>query len=270
MSIIPDFYLDSVVSLGTKNVDPITQEESYFSVGSGFVVFKRTDGELGHCFIVTNKHVIEDFKLMHARFNHKDGTSSEIELVLIDERGLRYSLHPDPDIDIAVIYINIEFFRSRQLDVKEVIIDIHSLKRNEMESAGLSEGSFIYSLGFPMNLIDIKKTPICRMGCISRIRDLYSNHQKKSYIIDTQVFPGNSGGPVLSRPEVISIEGTPSHNRCSIIGIVYAYIPYQETLISSQDNKPRSIVQENSGLALVHPVDYIFEVISLEITRVIL
>ena len=48
-----------------------------------------------------------------------------------------------------------------------------------------------------------------------------------------------------------------------LIGIVHSYIPYRESLINSQTHEIVEIRSENSGLALVHPVEYIKEIIDL-------
>lgn len=42
-------------------------------------------------------------------------------------------------------------------------------------------------------------------------------------IIDTQVFPGNSGGSVVNGPETMSINGTNSNPSANFVGIVCAY-----------------------------------------------
>ena len=73
--------------------------------------------------------------------------------------------------------------------------------------------------------------------------------------------PGTSGGPVINKPEIISITGTKSANQSNLIGIVKSYIPYQDIAVSKQTGRPRVIFEENSGLATVHPVDYIDEII---------
>ena len=47
------------------------------------------------------------------------------------------------------------------------------------------------------------------------------------------------------------------------MGIIHAYIPYQESLVNSQTNRVVEIRSENSGIALMHPVEYIREVIDM-------
>ncbi len=50
---------------------------------------------------------------------------------------------------------------------------------------------------------------IVRQGAIARIRD-WLGGAATEFLIDASIFPGNSGGPVLNRPEAVSITGTKS------------------------------------------------------------
>lgn len=151
-------------------------------------------------------------------------------------------------------------------------LDDQALGKASMKQTGVEEGSLVYSLGFPVSLANdlvdsINKAPVCRLGCVSRIEHLYHNNNAKFYIIDAPVYPGNSGGPIINRPEMISIQGTPVNSTANLIGIVSAYIPYRENLMSTQTGRIRMVNEENSGLTVVFPVDDIKEVVELERTR---
>ena len=147
-------------------------------------------------------------------------------------------------------------------------LEDHALTLSQMKSTGVEEGSFVYALGFPMNLVDAIKAPICRLGCVSRVMDAFIRQKgHPTFLVDATVFPGNSGGPIINRPEEISITDTPSNSSANLIGILSEYIPYQETLYSRQTGRARMIQEENSGLTVVHPVDRIKEVVELEWKR---
>ena len=75
------------------------------------------------------------------------------------------------------------------------------------------------------------------------------------------IFPGNSGGPVVNKPEIISVEGTNSVPSPYLIGIVASYLTYTDTAVSKQTGQSRVVFEENSGLAVVIPADYILETI---------
>ena len=89
-----------------------------------------------------------------------------------------------------------------------------------------------------------------------------------NFLVDAQSFPGNSGGPVILRPELMSIIGSKSQPQVALIGILHKYIPYCDELYSLQTGLRQSIVQENSGLTLFYPVDFIKYVVQLERQRV--
>jgi hypothetical protein len=77
------------------------------------------------------------------------------------------------------------------------------------------------------------------------------------------VFPGNSGGPVVLKPEIFSIQGTKASPKAFLVGVVASYQPYIDTAVSQQTQHPRITFEENSGLATVIPVDFINEMLKL-------
>jgi hypothetical protein len=69
--------------------------------------------------------------------------------------------------------------------------------------------------------------------------------------VDAFIFPGNSGGPVMRQ-----CAGAPAGEIC-LIGMVKGYLPYSDVASSRQTGRPRVTFEENSGLAVVIPVDAI-------------
>jgi hypothetical protein len=101
---------------------------------------------------------------------------------------------------------------------------------------------------------------IVRPGAIARLNDLIES-VATTLLIDSHVFPGNSGGPVILEPNLFAIDGTKSNNTAYLIGVVSDYIPYIDVAISPQTQHARVTFEENSGLADVIPVDRINEAI---------
>jgi S1-C subfamily serine protease len=220
--------------------------------------------------VVTTKHVILDHMAAAAgpllvRFNLQSlGTVSDFELSYMDEHGKpTWHVHPDDDVDLAVVRINANLLRERGARYDFFRSDGPILSREKAKEIGLSEGDGIFVLGFPMGLADgIQNYVILRQGVIARIRDRLDSPTVKTFLIDSFVFPGNSGSPVVLKPEPASIQGTkPGINQAYLIGIVQGFVPFIDVAVSAQTKRPRVTFEENSGLARVVPADYIQETI---------
>lgn len=110
---------------------------------------------------------------------------------------------------------------------------------------------------------DRRATVIARNGCIARIQDLIAGSEL-TFLVDSFVFPGNSGGPVLLKPEVASVAGTTANNRALVIGVVSGYLPYEDVAVSAQTGRPRVVFSENSGLVEVYPMEFVTETIDVD------
>jgi len=112
-----------------------------------------------------------------------------------------------------------------------------------------------------MNLAGAQKNyVIVRQGVIARVSEMLDG-ASTTFMVDSHVFPGNSGGPVILKGELASVVGTKIQNRAFLIGLVISYVPYNDTAVSTQTGQARVIFQENSGLAEVLPTDYIDQTI---------
>jgi S1-C subfamily serine protease len=184
-------------------------------------------------------------------------------LNLKDAHGVSLAVsHPDPSVDVSVIPINGEYLRSEHLKSAFFANDKHVADRAKMTEIGTSIGDGLYVLGFPMGISGtiLRNYVIARRGSIARISDVLDS-STKTFLIDAFVFPGNSGGPVVSAVSVVAIGGTKAQSTAYLIGIVKGYVPYDDVAVSQQTGRPRLLSEENSGLAEVIPVDYINETI---------
>ena len=215
--------------------------------------------------MVSNKHVFNGNKSIIIRMKEQgvdNWKEADADLYDKDNNPL-FSSHSSPEIDIAVLPLSGEYITKNKLEFPAFDIDKNALTSSELRDNGVEEGSTIYMLGFPMGLVPrLSSHPICRLGCIARISEDQILEQK-NILIDIQNFPGNSGSPIINRPEIVSIEGTKSLNKSVLVGIIHSYIPYTERLISTQTNEIVEIRRENSGLAYAHPVEFIREVIDI-------
>ncbi len=269
MALIPPFFLDSVVAIGEKN-----EQEKIKWIGTGFIVGRQVETDLTkyHTFLVTNKHIFDTQNKLIIRFNPQSSEKvMDFDLPLTDEKGnINWTGHPDQNIDVAAITISPDFLKGKNAKFSYFRSDKHILKKTQLLESGISEGDFIYTLGFPMGIVgDERNYVIVKSGIIARIKNYYENLSKE-ILIDSSVFPGNSGGPVINKPEFIYIENTKSEMNSFLIGMIQSSINYQDVAFSAQTNKPRLISVENSGLTVVIPTDFILETIDIEYSKRVL
>ena len=170
--------------------------------------------------------------------------------------------HQNSEIDIAAIRLNPEYLKTEGLLGVFFQNDDMVYNKGSLKEKGVAAGDGVFVLGFPMNLAGVQRNyVIVRQGCIARISDMLDG-QSINYLLDAFIFPGNSGSPVILKPEIVSITGTPSQNKAVLIGIVNSYQFYRDVAISPQTNRERFAFEENSGLAEVLPTDYIDEAIA--------
>lgn len=263
LGLIPPFYFDCVVAIGSADSE---NKPNWFA--SGFLYGHHTptteEPNRYRISLVTNRHVFEGLQEVFLRFNPQklDEPARHYSLSLLDKNGQPLWLtHQNKEIDVAVIPINYQKLKKEAMQATYFRSNLHVADVQKLNDLGIIEGDFVYVLGFPMRLVGSKRnTVVARSGIIARIRDTLTKSNTE-YLIDAFVFPGNSGGPVISKPELSAIKGTKSQDASYLIGIVKSYIPYTDVAISLQTKRPRVTFEENSGLAAVHPIDPIQEII---------
>jgi len=266
MALIPPGFFDCVVAIGTKMPN---NENKWIGTGFLFGKYLKTNTDQSkqyRIYLVTNKHVIQNQKNILLKFNPQTDQSSkdyDISLINSSTGNPIWTGHNNPNVDVAVLEVNLQFLKEEGMKFDFFRSDDLVMSKTKMKE-NITEGDFIYVLGFPMGMVDKDRQYVfLRQGVISRIRDMFEG-RSTDFVIDAVVFPGNSGGPVILKPEVISIEGTKASNTAGLIGIIKSYIPYQEIAISQQTGRPRITFEENTGLSLVEPTDHIIETIEID------
>jgi S1-C subfamily serine protease len=269
---IPPFYVDTVVALGANVSAGPGQPSVWTTAASGFLYGMAMDQETDptkhkyRTFLVTNRHVLANRNEISVRINAELETSPvrEFVLKLKDEHGgSLFVSHPDLSVDVSVVQINGELLRAEHLKSAFFASDKFVADRAKMKDMGTSIGDGVYVLGFPMGISGtlLRNYVIARRGSIARISDAL-NLSANTFLIDAFVFPGNSGGPVVSALNVVALAGTKSPSSTYLIGMVKSYVPYDDVAFSRQTGRPRLVSEENSGLAEVIPVDYINETVA--------
>ena len=81
MAVIPNFYINAVVSIGIRN-----QSKGVSWIGSGFFVIRKIDDNGKGCpFLITNKHVLENQSSIVIRMKEQSSTNlKEIDGLISD------------------------------------------------------------------------------------------------------------------------------------------------------------------------------------------
>jgi hypothetical protein len=276
--LIPPFFIDCVAAIG--NTRPIPQpagqppRAEWVTTGTGFfygnLIRPEDDPAKRQYFtyLVTAKHVVQSHIQsaldIRVRVNSTDANQPVQDFNLprdINGPG-QWSFHPNPNIDVAVIRINWDFLAEHNIRPSFFTNDQTAATRVILRDREVAAGDGIFVLGFPMGLTGIQRNyVIVRQGCIARISEMLDGATPE-FLIDAPVFPGNSGGPVILKPEMTAIEGTKSQPTATLLGLVTQYVPYEDIAVSQQTGRVRVIFQENSGLAAVLPIDFIDETVA--------
>lgn len=263
MALLPEIFVKSTVAIYGENI-----HKHKVLLGSGFIYgrfFKKETEETEQYmfYLITCRHVIEKESNIYLKFSSQE--NPEVNLKIRKYKGefelskINYWYeHPTKDLDIAVVTLNFkeiekfsdwEFIRNNQ----------NTAPIKKMMELGVSEGDFIYVIGFPELTLDKKDKLIARNGTIAHISSLYGGNND-DFVIDAFIFPGNSGGPVILKPESLALAGTKPYQHSYILGMVSDYYSYPEEALL-RTNERRVLFEDNSGLGSVYPIDLIEEII---------
>jgi S1-C subfamily serine protease len=263
MALIPPPYMDAVVALGVYD-----QKGEPDWVASGFLYgdfIRPLDGDQNEyrVYLVTNRHVLEAKHEICVRCNpqaQQPARTYHANLVGDDGKPLWVGSSSD-GADVAVLPINIQLLKKEGMRVNYFRSNHNVAVIDEMNELGVTEGDFAYVLGFPMGLVGEERNfVIVRSGSIARVRDALDGASAE-FLVDAFIFPGNSGGPVILKPEMVAITGTKRVSTAYLIGVVAGFLSYPEDAVSVQTGRLRVRFEDNSGLAAVHPIDFVQEAI---------
>ena len=256
-ALLPPSFVSSVVAIGHNERGQdglmrwVTDGSGFFY---GFLVVNDPDPAKRQyqLYVMTNRHVIDGRRVISVRLNPKklSEQGQVFDIPAVDSTGKpQWFTHRDPNVDVAGVQANPKFLNQRGIDFDFFTNDEHSADIDKLKDIGVSAGDPIFVLGFPMNLAGEQRNyVIVRPGAIARVGDLIES-AATILLIDSHIFPGNSGGPVVLAPQITAITGTKSNNIAYLVGMVRAFIP------------ARIIFEENSGLAEVVPIHRLNEAI---------
>jgi len=268
MALLPPFFLDTVAAIGKRSSpDTTSWRASAFLFGE---YLRSVDAKTNEyrIYLVTNRHVLENETAIVVRFSSEDGAvAPAIDLPIVDASGNPiYVVHADPKVDIAVLPFDVSILKLPGTKFSFFRSDREVMGVAEAKAAGMSEGDGLFVLGFPLGQVGGERNyVIVRDAILARARDALAGATTE-YLIDASVFPGNSGGPVVTRPELVAIQGTQPVHSANLIGVVAGYVAYNDVAVSKQTGQVRVVFTENSELAAAIPIDYVRQAIQQHIS----
>jgi len=178
------------------------------SNGTAFFIGNTED-----LFIVTARHVVEKDYDLHARVQCKNRITGETEIILLKLKKNKWVFHPKDElidtnyVDVAVMKIGWIIDR----DIKMFRYELPNTElanQNQLPFEDPLPPESILIFGFPLD-IGFKlseQKPLCRLGIVSMVtgkKFLKTENGKfadeKTILIDSNMFPGNSGSPVIKQ-----------------------------------------------------------------------
>jgi S1-C subfamily serine protease len=217
-------------------------------------------------FLVTNRHVFQNLKTKELlknvffRFNTLENKSHYFNVELLKNDGTPiWSMYENEKVDLAVLPINAGAINDAKINYHffsgEDLFDA-----KDFQTKNISTGDGLFVLGFPMRISGkARNFVIVRQGIIARVDEEVL--EDGFFYIDASAYPGNSGGPVIHKPEVVAITGTHSNSSAGLIGVISSGETYSDVAISQQTGEPRIVFTEQTGLVRVVPTELIFEII---------
>lgn len=264
MALLNKNHLKSLVAVGTLSGEggAFVCDSTSFLVGFLFKDSANPSERLYTTFLVTNRHVFNGRDIVHLRFNTND------EKLVIFEEALKFPdgqnkwlAHPDPQVDLALLSVSPNVLREHNV-LPMFISEEMFASSPDFESIGIAVGDDVYAIGFPMGIAGEEQNyPYVKAGLISRI-DKEIILKRKAFIIDSSIFPGNSGGPVILKPTVSFLSDTKAVHQPYLLGVISGYLPYSEKLYTHQTNPPTVVSQtrEHSGLSFCVPMEFVKEI----------
>ncbi len=178
------------------------------SNGTAFFIGNTED-----LFIVTARHVVEKDYDLHARVQCKNRITGETEIILLKLKKDKWVFHPKDEsidtnyVDVAVMKIgwiidrDVKMFRY-ELPNTEAANQNQLLFEDPLPPESILIFGFPLDIGFKLS----EQKPLCRLGIVSMVtgkKFLKTENGKfadeKTILIDSNMFPGNSGSPVIKQ-----------------------------------------------------------------------
>jgi S1-C subfamily serine protease len=245
--------------LATALMTSTVKIEAPGSIGTGFLVGQALKGDPSRAayVLVTAAHVFGEAKADAATlyFRRKVGDGFErLPVSLAIRAGGKPLWVQHPMADVAAIRVKVPDTAQLTLPLSDLLATDDTWRQ-----LAIGPGEELLVLGFPFGAESSSAGfPILRSGRIASY-PLLPAKDVKTFLMDFQVFPGNSGGPVFlisaTRP---GANGAPAGRLLSVVGLVSQQQEVQERIESLSEVTVR---KHTLGLAVVVHAAFIRETI---------
>lgn len=254
--------IDSTFIINNGGIDYTKKIPYYRILGTGVIFYVNT--KKGSAYVVvTAKHVVSDIgQSNELRYrSSKDDSKSIYDFLgyplttIYNGRNLIYS-PSDTNIDLACFLFHSRDSLGNFTDITPVIY------RMVADSSSYFEGAEVYTLGYPGAVgLDYWTRALVRAGIIAWIPS--KNIESKKFLIDCNIFPGNSGGPVFRKPSTFILGDTTENTlfqQQSFLGIVIQRRFSPNSVTEQRTGKPilssigsQLTSYESIGIGVVEP-----------------
>ena len=183
----------------TIRVDTVLEDGSEGS-GTAFVV-SHAHARGTYTFIVTNRHLVEGVRrggLVFTQKRNGQPAFGERFQLNIDDFPHAWFLHPDPEVDLAIIPMRPLEQAARDQGVE---LYYHAIDSRQAPDAAtlrsLDALEEVLFVGYPNGVWDqVNLTPILRRGTTATPIAL-DFEGRPEFLVDAAVYPGSSGSPVF-------------------------------------------------------------------------
>jgi S1-C subfamily serine protease len=247
----------------TIRVDTVLEDGSEGS-GTAFV-FSHTTGSGVHTFVVTNRHLVEGVRSGGLVFTQKKHGQPALGVrfqININDFSHAWFLHPDPEVDLAIIPLRPLEQAARDQGVELYYHAIDSrLAPDASTLRALDALEQVIFVGYPNGVWDqVNLMPIMRRGTTATPMAL-DFEGRQEFLIDAAVYPGSSGSPVfVYQPDALRPSQSGGGMKFLFAGVVAAVFFREEAnhlvpLPIPPNNQPIMMGSEMIDLGLVIKAD---------------